>query len=946
MAVPASAPGDSQATYKYWAFISYSHRDKVPGEWLHKSLEAYRIAKPLRDRNTPMGAVPARLSPVFRDREELAAAPDLGDRIEAALKQSRYLIVVCSPASAASPWVNKEITYFKSLGHEDRIFSLIVEGEPYASEQPGRAKEECFPAALRFRLAPDGRLSDTRAEPLAADLRDDKDGRQNALLKLIAGMLGVGFDDLRQRHLETRNAWLRKVVTASVALVLIFAGLAIYALRQQRLAEERSRIALSRQLAVQSGTLLQTNPDLPLLLSLEAMFARDTVEARRSLADALMVTGRPITFVRSPVKAAVESMAISPDGKTLVTAGRKARPVFWDLTTYPPQPQASDEQSSSSVNSMSISRDGKLLAVAQDDGVISLWDVALRQRVSEPLIPKQHFAIRAVEFGPRNQLAFGYSSDESFGAVRIVLWDLAVGRAVRTIETQADLGVSDLAFSPDGRALASSAVGGDTTLWDLATGQALQSDFLKDTGSVAFSPDGKWLASGSWQLTLRDTATFKPVAFNLPDAPAHIGDVQFSRDGSFLASISSNGNAVVWDLESRTPRETPFQLKMGSLNALVLSPDDRTMYVGGPDERLAMVRLDTAPLRKVVRTGAYLSDVRYSPSTGELIATDDAGTAHFWDASTRKPLRKSPAVKKSGASVFAISPDGETLALGDNKGRLSFLDAKTLKPLSEPAQVKADRVDRLAFSPDGLAVAVVGIDRDVVIWDVKRHERLQKPLVADAEYARDAIFSLDGSRVYTVGDGGEALEWDWRSGERIGSPMKLPAGADALALSPDGSLLAVGGYDHQVTLWDITQRQIVGVPLVAHTNFVRTVEFSPRGEFLASGGDDGAVILWDVKSRLPIAEFRHGASVLSGDGTARTPRAVNHVSFSPDGLTLAADGPENDILLWDVDVNSWQRQACQRINRNLSVEEWQRYIADTQPRETCPGGLPRLTRAD
>ncbi|HSK29387.1 MAG TPA: toll/interleukin-1 receptor domain-containing protein, partial [Candidatus Limnocylindria bacterium] len=252
-----TAAPDSENPYKYWAFISYSHRDKAPGEWLHRSLEAYRIAKSLQGKNTPMGPIPARLFPVFRDRDELAAAPDLGDRIEAALRQSRYLIVVCSPASAASPWVNKEIAYFKSMGREDRIFSLIVDGEPYASERPGQQSDECFPIALRTRLAPDGR-TDTPAEPLAADLREDKDGRQNALLKLVAGMLGVGFDELRQRQLEARNAWLRKVVAASLALVLVFAALAGYALVQQRLAEQRGRIALSRQLAVQSGTLLQT----------------------------------------------------------------------------------------------------------------------------------------------------------------------------------------------------------------------------------------------------------------------------------------------------------------------------------------------------------------------------------------------------------------------------------------------------------------------------------------------------------------------------------------------------------------------------------------------------------------------------------------------------------------------------------------------------------------
>jgi len=925
--------------YKYWAFVSYSHRDQTSGKWLHRSLETYRITKPLQGRTTPVGQIPPRLVPVFLDRDELAAAPDLGVRIEAALKQSRYMIVVCSRASAASPWVEKEIEYFKSLGREDRIFALIVDGEPYASEHSGRESDECFPAALRFRLAPDGSLSDTRAEPLAADLREGKDGRRNALLKLIAGMLGVGFDELRQRHLEARNAWLRKVVGASTALALIFAALAVYAFIQRRLAEERSRIALSRQLAVQSGALLQTSFDLPLLLSLEAMSAEDTVEARRSLFEALMVTGHPITYVSAPVKADVEAMTISPDGKTLVTAGRKGKIVFWNAASDPPQPQPSVEQSGSTVNALSISKDGRLLAAAEADGVISLWDLASRRRANDREIPKQPSTVTALAFGPGNQLAFGYSNEGAFGAIRIVLWDLTAARVVRTLDATADGSVSSLAFSPDGRSLASSAVGGDTILWNLATGEAVHSEFLKDTGSVAFSPDGKWLACGSWELTVRDSATFKSASFALPDAPAHIDAVQFSPDGSFLASASSKGNVIVWDLDARRPLEAPFQLKMGGLNALVLSPSGRTLYVGGSDGRLGIVRIDTAPLRTVVRTGGYVGDVRFNPKTGELVSSDDTGVASSRDPSAPERLRKSSASEKRGAAVLAISHDGATLALGDNKGRLSLWDAREMRPLLAPTQVKPDRIDRLAFAPDGLAVAVVGIDRAVVVWDVKANAR-SKELVADTAYARDAVFSRDGSRLYTVGDGAEVIVWDWRTGERSGAPMKLPSGADALALSPDGTLLAVGDYDNRLTLWDVAQRQMVGVPLVAHTNFVRTVEFSPDGRFIASGGDDGAAILWDLKSRQPVAEFRHGVSVESGDRTARTPRAVNHVSFSPDGKTLAADGPKNDILLWDVDVASWRRQACQRVNRNLSPEEWNRYIGETPPRETCPGGRP------
>ena len=116
--------------FKYWAFISYSDQDKAWGDWLHKALETYRVPKRLVGRASRDGAVPKRLFPIFRDRAELSASSDLGSDIHASLKESRYLIVICSPESASSKWVSEEVKVFKTLGREDRILCLIVDGEP------------------------------------------------------------------------------------------------------------------------------------------------------------------------------------------------------------------------------------------------------------------------------------------------------------------------------------------------------------------------------------------------------------------------------------------------------------------------------------------------------------------------------------------------------------------------------------------------------------------------------------------------------------------------------------------------------------------------------------------------------------------------------------------------------------------------------------------------
>ena len=187
------------AEIRYPAFLSYSHRDQTIAEWLHRELETYRVPSRMVGAETPLGPIPARLSPIFKDREELSAAGSLGEAITAALGRASALIVVCSPAAAASPWVNEEVLAFKRLHGHARIFAVIVDGEPGASRIAGREREECFPPAVRFAVGDDGQLTDVPAEPIAADLRPGGDGKRLAKLNLVAGLLGVGLDEIVQR---------------------------------------------------------------------------------------------------------------------------------------------------------------------------------------------------------------------------------------------------------------------------------------------------------------------------------------------------------------------------------------------------------------------------------------------------------------------------------------------------------------------------------------------------------------------------------------------------------------------------------------------------------------------------------------------------------------------------------------------------------------------------
>jgi tetratricopeptide (TPR) repeat protein len=209
----------------YRAFISYSHKDKATATWLHTQLERFTVPKKLIGTLTSLGTVPKRRTPIFRDQDELPASGNLGAELEDALSRSLFLIVICSPASAQSKWVNQEIIRFKMLHGSDKVLALIQEGEPNAE----LAERECFPPALKFDVSPDGTITDNLCEPIAADLRTHGDGKRLSLLKLISGLTAVQLDDLVQREAARRMRALVQISVASVLAAVFAVGLALYA---------------------------------------------------------------------------------------------------------------------------------------------------------------------------------------------------------------------------------------------------------------------------------------------------------------------------------------------------------------------------------------------------------------------------------------------------------------------------------------------------------------------------------------------------------------------------------------------------------------------------------------------------------------------------------------------------------------------------------------------
>lgn len=223
--------------YQYKAFISYSHDDEAAGDWLHSALERYVVPDKLVGKETSAGVVPKKLVPIFRDKDDLPAAGNLNDTIVAAITNSQFLIVLSSPNAVKSKWVDQEIKLFKSIHGPDRVLAIIIDGEPHATENPDfDTALECFPPSLRFNEEADG--SKTPAEPLAADARDDKDGKKAAITKLAAGLIGVRLDDLVQREAKRAAKRARQLAMIMGAAASVFALTTVYAVSQRNEAQK------------------------------------------------------------------------------------------------------------------------------------------------------------------------------------------------------------------------------------------------------------------------------------------------------------------------------------------------------------------------------------------------------------------------------------------------------------------------------------------------------------------------------------------------------------------------------------------------------------------------------------------------------------------------------------------------------------------------------------
>ncbi|MFJ9447952.1 trypsin-like peptidase domain-containing protein [Kitasatospora sp. NPDC101235] len=552
-------------------------------------------------------------------------------------------------------------------------------------------------------------------------------------------------------------------------------------------------------------------------------------DGRVRLWDTTTNTTRAILTASSTFTEAPLSVAFSPDGHTLAAA-TYAGVRLWDIGTGTIRTTLT--AGDNPVRSVAFSPDGKTLAAVETSSV-RLWDTGagtFRTLFSDD--KTFDGIVSSVSFSP-DGLTLATGSDSG----RVRLWNTATG-AIRTTLTGHDESAEIVAFSPDGRTLAaSSGTAQMVRLWDTATGLSYDTLPVDGVTSMAFSPDGLALAAvnhkGALRLWENHTGTSRTIAVGLTDSMA----VSFSPDGRTLAT-GSDSVVRLWNTATGTIRTTITDTY--TRDFVVISSDGRTLASTDVNGNVQLRDTSTGAIRTTITdVGRGAKNVLFSSDGRTLASTDLNGNVQLRDTSTGA-IRTT--ITDVGRGVV-FSPDGRTLASTDLNGNVQLRDTSTgavRTTLTSPHDVSGP----LAYAPDGRTLAAATDNGTVRLWDTTTNT-IRATLSNYGGMVRAVAFSPDGRTLAATGENGTVRLWDTATGGVRATLIDKAGTVYALAFGPDGHTLATAAEDGKVRLWDPTTGAVRST-FTGNLGPVYALAFGPDGHTLATAGGDGKVRLWDV----------------------------------------------------------------------------------------------------
>jgi WD40 repeat protein len=941
----------------YKAFISYSHKDEKFGKWLHKALEKYKIPKELRKDHPHL---PKSLFPIFRDREELSTSSDLGTEILKALHHSEYLIIICSVHSAKSQWVNQEIIDFKAKHGEDKVHAIIIDGEPHAKDIDRFDDDlECFPEALKYKVI-DGKLSDIPTEPIAGDFRKGKDGRENGKLKLISGLLGVGFDELNRREekRKRRNRFVWGVV--SISLIIVMAGLTIFSFIQRDRAIVSEKVALIEKSKAKEE-LVKANHNLGLTFferskqlldekdiektffllynSLKLIkYKYDTDNSLSNIKNILLSRLNSIHRVFLTDANGTESILISADDKNIITVHKNYFEVRdiknWNLLQ---KIEDKNRDENDSITCVALSKNNKYIVEGSWDGNIRIWNKITNKL--ERTFNAHNYFIKDLLVSNDSQyiISVSYNGVIKIGSLTETKLFKTLNKHINKKSKKMTDGVSKMAISPNNNYIVVGTNDKKMYIYDFRTKETKVS-FIKTSGVVQhlkITPDSKKIiyATPAHTIKILDIESRKIVKIlkGHKDKPINL---TISSDGKEVISTSFYGVTRIWDINSGELKNListhPLDLKKydnyDNLNSTLLwtdlaysisnnkfiattSNNSIIVSVGLFDNTIQIFERDTNIMSNFLKGDIYILNMNISPNGRNIVVGGINGKIQIWDLINKKNILEFQAHKWNVGKMIISDDNKRLISSGKIDGMIKIWDINHTT-LIKSWKADENGISSIALSSNNKYLASVGfLSKDIKVWNIQNQKLMASFLGHNGSEC--IVFTPDNNNIVYVSEDEKIVNIEDIRNKKIIYKLEGHKGKiTRILISPNKKNIITASTDMSIKIWNIKDGRLIRTIEKAHLYDVTDISISADNKFIISVSRNNIMKIWNIDNGKLI--FKH---LLVGAYNGQT-----HVRITSNNMIILSTAKGKYIEI--IDKNFIDKLSNQKfISKQISLLE-------------------------